>query len=98
MVKPDSFWSIVGAVSIRTKVMGIAAVCVLITATTLAWRGHHDLSVALRHQLQQRGISLAAGLAVQSRDFILTDNRFSLYKLAKDNLSADKDLAYVLIF
>lgn len=98
MVKLDSIWSIVGAVSIRVKVMGIAAVCILITATTLAWRDHHDFSAALRHQLQQRGISLAAGLAAQSRDFILTDNQFSLYTLAKTNLSADKDLAYVLIF
>lgn len=92
------FWSTVGAVSIRTKVMGIAAVCILIAAAALLWHHYDSMSTALRDQLQQRGVSIANSIAAQSRDLILTDNQFPLYALAKDSLGADRDLAYVLIF
>lgn len=63
----------------------------------MAWRDYYDFSAALRHQLQQRGISVAVTLATQSQDFMLTDNQFALYTMAKNSLSADKDLSYILV-
>ena len=94
----NPFWSLVGIVSIRTKIVGIVAACIILTAVSMAWRDYYDFSAALRHQLQQRGISVAVMLASQSQDFMLTDNQFALYTMARNSLTADKDLAYVLFF
>ena len=94
----NPFWSLVGIVSIRTKVVGIVVACIILTAVSMAWRDYYDFSSALRQQLQQRGISVAVTLATQSQDFILTDNQFALYTMARNSLSADKDLSYIIIF
>ncbi len=77
--------------------MGIVAVCILASALALVWYDYRDVSTALRHQLQQRGIAIGTSLAAQSRDLILTDNQFALYMLIRDILDADRDLVYVFI-
>lgn len=92
-----AFWSRVGAVTIRTKIMGIVALCILASALALVWYAHRDVSAALRDQLEGRGIAIGTSLAAQSRDLILTDNQFALYSLIRDTRDADKDLVYVFI-
>ncbi len=91
------FWSRVGAVSIRTKILGIVAVCILTSALALVWYAYRDVSVALRNELQQRGIAIGTSLAAQGRDLILTNNQFTLYTLVRDTREANKDLAYVFV-
>ena len=91
------FWSRVGAVSIRTKILGIVAVCILTSALALVWYAYRDVSVALRNELQQRGIAIGTSLAAQGRDLILTNNQFALYTLVRDTREANKDLAYVFV-
>ena len=93
----SAFWSIAGAVSIRTKIMGIVAVCILTSALALVWYTFRDVSATLRDELQQRGVAIGTSLAVQSRDLILTDNQFMLYTLVRDTLDADKDLIYAFV-
>lgn len=85
------------SVSIRTKIMGIVAACILMSALALVWYAYRDVSVALRNELQQRGIAIGTSLAAQSRDFILTDNLFALYRLVTDTRNADKDIAYIFV-
>ena len=85
------------SVSIRTKIMGIVAACILMSALALVWYAYRDVSTALRNELQQRGIAIGISLAAQSRDFILTDNLFALYRLIMDTRNADKDIAYIFI-
>ncbi len=93
----SAFWSKVAGVSIRTKVMGIVAVCILWAALALVWYAYHDVSTALRGQLRERGVAISTSLATQGRNLILTDNRFALYELVKDTYNADKDIAYVFV-
>lgn len=93
----SAFWARVGAVGIRTKIMGIVAVCILSSASALLWYTYNDVSAALRNELRERGIATATGLAAQSRDLILTDNQFALYNLIKEHREHDKDLAYIFI-
>ncbi len=90
-------WAKVGAVSIRTKVMGIVAVCILGSAVALVWYTYHDDFARSREQLQQRGITISNSLAAQSRDLILTDQRFALYELLRSTSAADKDIAYIFV-
>ncbi len=93
----SAFWSKAGAVNIQAKIMGIVAVCILMSAFALVWYAYRDVSTALRNQLQERGVAIGTGLAAQSRNLILTDNQFELYTLVKDTLNADKDLVYVFV-
>ncbi len=91
------FWSKAGAVSIRSKIMGIVAACILTTALVLVlYNYHHDLAT-LRNQLQERGKAIGASLAAQSRDLVLTNNQFALYTMVRDTYNADKDLVYVFV-
>ncbi len=92
-----ALWSKAGVLSIRTKIMGIVAVCILTSALALVWYAYNDVSVSLRNELQQRGLAIGTSLAVQSRDLILTNNQFALYRLVKDTSNADKDLVYAFV-
>jgi signal transduction histidine kinase len=83
-----------GAVSIRTKLMGIVAVCILISAVALVWYTYHSDTAALRSQLRDRGVAVGTALAVQGRDPMLTDNQFAVYALLKNTCDADEDLIY----
>ena len=93
----SGFWSIAGAVSIRTKVMGIATVCILIAALALVWSDYHSTFNMLSNQLQKRGISIATGLAAQGRDSVLTIDQFTLYRLVRNTLQSNEDLTYILV-
>ncbi len=93
----SAFWLKIWAVSIQTKIVGIVAACILITASSLLWWDSNDDLAEMRNHLQKRGITIAASLAAQSRDLVLTDNRFTLYKLVNDTLAADTDIVYIFI-
>ncbi len=93
----SAFWSRIGAVSIRTKVMGIVAACILGYSVALVWYTYYDDIARSREQLQQQGITISTGLAVQSRDHILTYNQFALYSLVKDALHSDEDIIYIFV-
>jgi signal transduction histidine kinase len=67
------------------------------SALAVVWYTYNDDSVAWRNQLQQRGVAIGTSLAAQSRDLILTDNQFALYRLVKDTSSANKDIAYIFV-
>ncbi len=92
-----TFWSKAGVVSIRTKIVGIVAICILTSALAMVWYTYRDVSAALRNELQQRGIAIGTSLATQSQDLILTNQQFALYRLIKDIHNADKDLAYAFV-
>ena len=90
-------WAKVGAVSIRTKVMGIVAACILGSAVALVWYTYQDDFARSREQLQQRGIAISNSLAAQSRDLILTDSRFALYELLRSVSITDEDILYIFV-
>ena len=93
----SAFWLKVGAVNIRTKIMGIVAFCVLFSALGTVWYVYHDVSAALRDELVKQGITVGTGLASQSRNLMLTDDQFALYTLVRDQQAANTNLAYVFV-
>jgi signal transduction histidine kinase len=92
-----TFWSKVGAVGIRTKIMGIVALCIICSAIAMVWYTQHDMSAALRSELQEGGLAIGTGLAAQGRDLILTHNDFALYTLVRETQDADDDLIYIFV-
>ena len=92
-----AFWAKVGSVSIRAKILGIVAICILTSALALVWYTFRDVSVAMKNELQQRGIAIGTSLAAQSRDLILTNNQFNLYTLVTETRDANADLSYIFV-
>ncbi len=92
-----AFWSKVGGVSIRTKVMGIVAACIIGSAAAVIWYTFNDDLARSREQLQERGIAIGTSIAAQGQDLILTDNQFSLYELIRETSSSHKDIHYVFV-
>ena len=92
-----AFWAKVGSVSIRSKILGIVAICILTSALALVWYTFRDVSVAMKNELQQRGIAIGTSLAAQSRDLILTNNQFNLYTLVTETRDANADLSYIFV-
>ncbi len=87
-----AFWSKVGGVSIRTKVMGIVAACIIGSAAAVIWYTYNDDLARSREQLQERGIAIGTSIAAQSQDLILTGNQFSLYELIRETGNAYEDI------
>lgn len=77
--------------------MGIVAISILASALAVFWYDYRDISTTLRTELQERGIAIGTSLAIQSRDLILTDNQFALYRLVKDTRDASKDVTYAFV-
>ena len=93
----SAFWLKVGSVNIRTKIMGIVAFCVLFSALGMGWYTSHDVSVALRDELVKEGITVGTGLALQSRNMILTGDQFTLYSLVREQQATNEDIVYIFV-
>ena len=83
--------------NIRTKIIGIVAVCIFFSALSMVWYTNRDFSAALEHELQEQGVAISTSLAEQSTNFILTNSRFALYNLISNQLDSDHDIAYIYI-
>jgi len=93
----ERFWSIAGAVSVRTKILGIllGLVSVLGLGITLDMRA--SLERVMIAELEARAISVAHDLAVRSTDLILVNDLYSLYQLLRDTQINHPDVRYTFI-
>jgi signal transduction histidine kinase len=96
-LRQSGLWSKFAETNIRTKIIGIVAVCIFFSALSMVWYTSHNVSAALEHELQEQGIASSISLAEQSTNYVLTDNRFALYNLINNQLDYDNDIAYVYI-
>lgn len=93
----SAFWFRVASVDIRTKIMGIVAICIFFSTLSLVWYANRDVSAALEAELEERGIAIGTSLAAQSRNLILTDDSFALYTLISNYHDSDRDLVYTFV-
>lgn len=93
----SAFRSAAGAVSARTKIMGLAAGPILLLAVMVLLYVRSDYQRSFRAELQERGKAIGFSLALRSRDLVLTSNFFSLYTMAKETVRQDPDVRYVFI-
>ncbi|UCG53942.1 MAG: HAMP domain-containing protein [Dehalococcoidia bacterium] len=96
-LKQSGFWSKLAEANIRTKIIGIVAVCIFLAALSMVWYTNRDVSAALEHELREQGISMSQSLAEQSTNFVLTNDRFNLHNLIINQLESDHDISYIYI-
>jgi methyl-accepting chemotaxis protein len=93
----SAFWSAAGGVSVRTKIMGLAAGPILLLAVMVILHVRSAYLRNFRAEVQERGKAIGFSLAARSRDLVLTNNLFALYAMAKETATKNPDVRYVFI-
>jgi signal transduction histidine kinase len=93
----DRFWAIAGAVSIRTKLLGLALGLVLLVGTGNTLQTRSVLSANMESQLRDQSISVARDLAARAADPILLNNLLTLQDLLLETKSNNNNFRYAFI-
>jgi signal transduction histidine kinase len=90
-------WLIAGAVSVRWKVMGIVVGVIVLLGGAVTYQLLLNYERTLRDQLEGKGVAMARSVAARGADLVLTNQRYSLYELAREVQRSDEDVAYVFV-
>lgn len=93
----NGFWAIAGAVSVRTKILGIVLALMLILGGSVTLQVRTTLRDALSHELQSRGVSIARDVAAHSVDLLLVHDLYRVHQLLRDTLANNPDVRYAFI-
>lgn len=91
------FWGMAGAVSIRTKIIGIILGLVILLGGGLTLFVRQSLYEAMSRELETLAVSVTHDLASRSTDLILINNVYALYDLAQETQRNYPDIRYILI-
>ncbi|MGQ9467308.1 MAG: ATP-binding protein [Anaerolineae bacterium] len=90
-------WPVLGNVSLRVKIMGIALMMISILGLGLTVQTRITVASILRQELEQRGLSIARDLAARSTDMVLTNNLYNLYTLIRETVQNNSDVRYAFV-
>lgn len=91
------FWAIAGAVSVRTKILGIALSLVLLLGVVAILVVRASVTSVVRQELELSAVSIAENLATRVTDAILVNNQYLLYQLITEAKTNYTDLRYVFV-
>lgn len=83
--------------SIRTKIMGLAVSMVLLMGLSAAPLAQSGFLRSTAAELELRGQSIAADVAVRGTDMLLTHNALGLHELLQATLQNNADVRYVVM-
>jgi len=90
-------WDFAGAVSVRTKIMGIVLVLVVLLGVGITVQVRIVLQNALVSQLQEQSVSVARDVAARATDLILINDLFALHQLLVETQTNNPDVRYAFI-
>ena len=93
----NRFWAIAGAVSVRTKILGIVLSLMLLLGLGVTFQVRNLLEQTLRGRLEEQSLSIANDLAARSTDLILINDVYGLHRLLQDTLANNTDVRYAFI-
>lgn len=93
----ERFWAIAGAVSIRTKILGLALGLVLLVGIGNTLQTRSVLSQNMETQLRDQSVSVARDLAARAADPILLNNLLALQDLLLETKSNNANFRYAFI-
>lgn len=91
------FWAIAGAVSIRTKLLGLALGLVLLVGIGNTLQTRSVLSKYMETQLRAQSVSVARDLAARAAEPILLNNLLALQDLLLETKSNNNNFRYAFI-
>lgn len=91
------FWDVAGAVSIRTKIMGIVLALVLLLGAGVTVQVRMALLRVLTQQLREQSVSLARDLAARSTDPLLIHDLYDILQILRETKANNPDVRYAFI-
>jgi signal transduction histidine kinase len=93
----DRLWALVGAVSIRTKILGIVLALVLLLGLGITFQVRGALTQTMEAQLQEQSVSVARDLAGRATDLILINDLYALHRLLRETLDNNANVRYAFV-
>ncbi|NOY55243.1 MAG: HAMP domain-containing protein [Actinobacteria bacterium] len=88
---------LLGAVSVRTKILGIVLALTTVLGLGITWQVRAVLHQVLIGELDSRGQSVASDIAGRSADPLLLDDTLSLHDLLTDTVANHPDALYAYV-
>jgi signal transduction histidine kinase len=93
----QKFWDVAGAVSIRTKIMGIVLALVLLLGAGVTVQVRMALLRVLTQQLREQSVSLARDLAARSTDPLLIHDLYDILQILRETKANNPDVRYAFV-
>jgi signal transduction histidine kinase len=93
----EFFWSVAGAVSVRTKILGIVLGLVLLLGLGVTLQVRATLSQTLQDQLQEQAVSVTRDVAARATDMILINDVYGLHQLLRETQANNTAVRYAFI-
>lgn len=90
-------WSFAGAVSVRTKILGIVLGLVVLLGTGVTIQARYALTRTMTAQLEEQSISVARDLAARSTDPILLNDLLGLHDLLEETIANNPNIRYAFL-
>jgi signal transduction histidine kinase len=90
-------WLLLGRVSIRTKIFGIAVGSVVLLGLAVALQTRFTLQTTLDDQLRQLGLAVARDVSARSADALLTGQLVQMHQILEETIRSYPQVRYVFI-
>jgi signal transduction histidine kinase len=91
------FWTIAGAVSVRTKILGIVLGLVLLLGLGVTVQVRAVLTRTMDAQLQEQAVSVTRDVAARATDLILVNDLYALHQLLSKTQANNVNVRYAFI-
>lgn len=92
-----SLWRMISAVSVRTKILGIALFLVMLLGAVAIGVVRASVRSVMNQEFRVTTQSLAENLATLSTDTILVNNHYQLYQLLVETKTSYPDIRYIFV-
>lgn len=90
-------WAIAGAVSVRSKILGIVLGFIILLGVGVTLQARYALTATMTAQLAEQSASVSRDLAARSTDPILLNDLLRLHDLLNETLSNNPNVRYAFI-
>ncbi len=91
------FWSVAGAVSVRTKILGIVLGLVLLLGLGVTAQVRATLTLTMDEQLEEQAVSVTRDLAARATDLILVNDLYALHQLLRETQANNANVRYAFV-
>jgi len=91
------FWDFAGAVSVRTKILGIVLGFIVLLGAGVTIQSRYALTATMTAQLEEQSVSITRDLAARATDPILLNDLLRLHDLLEETLANNPNVRYAFL-
>jgi len=90
-------WAVVGAVSVRSKILGIVLGFIILLGAGVIIQSRYALAATMTAQLEEQSVSVSRDVAARATDPILLNDLLGLHDLLDETLANNPNVRYAFI-